>query len=147
MKIKLDKIVYLELKEYLLSQDGITYVDINYDGYYIEVNVKYNKKTNLILVMKYIELFQNYKSSCLVEFDKEYEESTKTLKYIIKDMCCEHCYNALVMNLFENNKVKSVKSNFDIEKGFFNIEFIIEYIKDYKEQDLIKYIKEKCSCQ
>ena len=88
MKIKLDKIVYPELKEYLLSQDGITYVDINYDGYYIEVNVKYNKKTNLILVMKYIELFQNYKSSCLVEFDKEYEESTKTLKYIIKDMCC-----------------------------------------------------------
>ena len=49
----------------------------------------------------------------------------------------------LVMDLFENDKIKSVKSNFDFNKPAFNIEFLIEYNENYSEQELIKYIKEK----
>ena len=49
----------------------------------------------------------------------------------------------LVMDLFENDKIKSVESNFDFDKPAFNIEFTIEYDEDYKEEDLIEYIKEK----
>ena len=58
-------------------------------------------------------------------------------------MCCEYCYMGLVMDLFENDKIKSVKSNFDFNKPAFNIEFLIEYNENYSEQELIKYIKEK----
>ena len=46
------------------------------------------------------------------------------------------------MDLFDNKKIKSVKSNFDYYKSAFNIEFIIEYDSSYKEDDIIKYIKE-----
>ena len=143
MIIKLDGIVSPELKGFLLSQEGITNVDINYDNYFIELNIKLNEKTNPNIVMKYIELFEKYKYSNLVEFNKEYEGKIKTLKYIIDDMCCEYCYMGLVMDLFENNRIKSVKSNFDFKMPAFNIEFTIEYDEKYKEEDLIKYIKTK----
>jgi copper chaperone CopZ len=143
MEIKLDGTINPELKDFLLSQEGITNVEINYDDYFIKLNVKFNEKTNSNIVMKYIELFEKYKYSNLVEFNKEYEGKIKTLKYIIDDMCCEYCYMGLVMDLFENDRIKSVKSNFDFKMPAFNIEFTIEYDEKYKEEDLIKYIKAK----
>ena len=143
MKIKLDGTINPELKDFLLSQEGIINVEINYDDYFIKLNIKFNEKTNSNIVMKYIELFEKYKYSNLVEFNKEYEGKIKILKYIIDDMCCEYCYMGLVMDLFENDKIKSVKSNFDFKMPAFNIEFTIEYDEKYKEEDLIKYIKEK----
>ena len=143
MKIKLDGTINPELKDFLLRQEGITNVEIDYDDYLIKLNVKFNEKTNPNIVMKYIELFEKHKYSNLVEFNKEYEGKIKTLKYLIDDMCCEYCYMGLVMDLFENDKIKSVKSNFDFKKPAFNIEFTIEYDEKYEEEDLIKYIKEK----
>ena len=141
--IKLDCIVSPELKDFLLSQEGITNVEIKYDDYFSKLNIKLNKKTNHIIVMKYIELFEKYKYSNLVEFDKDNDGKTKILKYIVDDMCCEYCYTGLVMDLFENDKIVSVKSNFDLKMPAFNIEFIIEYEEKYEEKKLIKYIKEK----
>ena len=143
MEIKLDGIVNPELRDFLLIQEGITNVEINYDDYFVKLNIKLNEKTNPNIVMKYIELFEESKYSNLVEFNKEYEGKIKTLKYIIDDMCCEYCYMGLVMDLFENDKIKSVKSNFDFNKPAFNVEFLIEYSEDYNEQELIEYIRNK----
>ena len=143
MEIKLDGTINPELKDFLLSQEGITNVEINYDDYFIKLNIKFNEKTNPNIIMKYIELFKKHEYSNLVEFNKEYEGKIKSLKYIIDDMCCEYCYMGFVMDLFENDKIKSVKSNFDFNKPAFNIEFIIEYDEKYNEEELIKYIKEK----
>lgn len=58
-------------------------------------------------------------------------------------MCCKYCYMGLVVNLFENDRIKSIKSNFDFAKPVFNIEFIIEYDEEYKDEDIVIYIKEK----
>lgn len=143
MEIKLDGSVNPELKEYLLSQNGINNVDITYGDFFVKLNIKHNEKTNPSIIMKYIELFENYKYSYLLEFNKNYNGKTKILKYTIDDMCCDHCYMGLVMDLFENDKIKSVKSNFDFNKPAFNVEFIIEYSENISEQELIKYIKEK----
>ncbi len=143
MEIKLDGTINPELKDFLLSQEGITNVEINYDDYFIKLNIKFNEKTNPNIIMKYIELFKKYKYSNLVEFNKEYVGKTKILKYIVDDMCCEYCYMGLVMDLFENDRIKSVRSNFDFKMPAFNIEFIIEYDDKYNEEELIKYIKEK----
>ena len=143
MEIKLDGIINPEIKDFLLSQEGITNVEIDYDDYFIKLDIKFNEKTNPNIVMKYIELFEKYKYSNLVEFNKEYQGKTKILKYIVDDMCCEYCYMGLVMDLFENDKIKSVKSNFDFKMPAFNIEFTIEYDEGYKKEELIKYIKEK----
>lgn len=143
MEIKLDGTINPELKDFLLSQEGITDVDINYDDYFIKLNIKFDENLNPTIIMKYIELFEKYKYSNLVDFNKEYIGKTKTLKHIIEDMCCEYCYMGLVMDLFENDNIKSVKSNFDFNKPAFNIEFLIEYSENYNEQELIEYIKDK----
>ena len=143
MKLILDDLVNEELKEYLLMQDGIVGVEINNKGFLTILNIEYNKKTTPEIIMKYIELFQNNKYSILFEFDKGTIGDFRVLKYTIDDMCCEYCYKGLVMDLFENKKIKSVKSNFDFKKPAFNIEFIIEYDEEYREEELIKYLKDK----
>lgn len=141
MKLILDDLIDIELKEYLLMQEGITNVEFNKKDFLTILDIKYNNKTNPNIIMKYIELFQNNKYSILFEFDKGTTDNYKILKYTIDDMCCEYCYRSLVMNLFENEKIKSVKSNFDYYKPAFNIEFIIEYDEKYNEKELIDYIK------
>ena len=143
MKLILDDLVNEELKEYLLTQDGIDSVIIDKEKYLTILNIEHNKKTTPEIIMKYIELFQKNEYSILFEFDKGTTGDFKVLKYIIDDMCCEYCYMSLVMDLFENDKIKSVKSNFDFKKPAFNIEFTIEYDEGYKKEELIKYIKEK----
>ena len=143
MKLILDDIVNEELKKYLLMQDGIDDVVFDNENFLAKLNIEYNKKTTPEIIMKYIELFQNNKYSILFEFDKGTIGDFRLLKYTIDDMCCEYCYKGLVMDLFENEKIKSVKSNFDFNKPAFDIEFLIEYSKDYSEQELIQYIKEK----
>lgn len=143
MKLILDDLVNEELKEYLLMQDGIVGVEINNEDFLTILNIEYNKKTTPEIIMKYIELFQKNKYFILFEFDKGTIGDFRVLKYTIDDMCCEYCYKGLVMDLFENKKIKSVKSNFDFNKPAFDIEFIIEYDKEYREEELIKYLKDK----
>ena len=143
MKLVMHDNVSVELEEYLLTQDGITKADVNFDGYYVKLDIEYNEKVTPIIIMKYIDLFCENSYSCLFEFDKESKGKFKVLNYTVKNMCCEYCYMGFVMDLFENNKIKSVKSNFDFNKPAFNIEFLIEYNENYSEQELIKYIKEK----
>ena len=143
MKLILDDIVNEELKKYLLMQDGIDDVVFDNENFLAKLNIEYNKKTTPEIIMKYIELFQKNKYSILFEFDKGTIGDFRLLKYTIDDMCCEYCYKGLVMDLFENEKIKSVKSNFDFNKPAFDIEFLIEYSEDCSEQELIQYIKEK----
>ncbi len=143
MKLYIDDWVSEELREYLLNQEGIIDVIFNKENYLIELDIKFNENTNPNIILKHIELYQNRKYSILFEFDKGTVGNFKTLKYTIEDMCCEYCYKSLVTDLFDNEYVKSVKSNFNSKKFDFNIEFIIEYDEKYKKEDLIEYIKEK----
>jgi len=143
VKLILDDFINEELKEYLLMQDGVDSVVIDNENFLTILNIKYNKKSPPEIIMKYIELFQKNKYSILFEFDKGTIGDFKVLKYTIDDMCCEYCYKGLIMDLFENKKIKAVKSNFDYYKPAFNVEFIIEYDKECKEKEILEYIKEK----
>ena len=143
MKLILDDLINKELKEYLLEQDGINDVIVNNKEFLATLNIDYDKRITPEIIMKHIELFQKNKYSILFEFDKGTIGDFRILKYTIDDICCEYCYKGLIKDLFENERIKSVKSNFDYNKPNFDIEFIIEYDENYKEEDLIKYIKEK----
>ena len=142
MKILLYDILDSEIKDFLLTQEGIEDVMLSFKDSTTEINIKYNDETNPIIIMKYIELFQKYKYSFLLEFNKGYEGEFKVLKYNIDDICCEYCYMSFVMDLFENEFIKSVKSNFDFNKHPINVEFLIEYSNNYNINE-IKKLKEK----
>ena len=140
MKLLLDDVLNNEIKDYLLSQDGINEVEIKNIDFRSEINIKYNNKISPLIIMKYIDLFEQNKYSTLLEFNKELNIKTKTLKYIVDDICCEYCYKELVMALFENKFINSVKSNFDFHKSAFDVELIIEY-SNYTEEELREYIR------
>lgn len=142
MKLVLDHFINIELKEFLLTQEGITKVNLRENNNFTVLDIKYNEKVTPYIIMKYIELFQNTKNSILFEFDKETKGNYKVLKYTVSDMCCEYCYKNLIMDLFEMQEVKSARSNFDDNKPPFNIEFIIEIDEKYPQEKVIKYIEE-----
>lgn len=143
MKLVSDDFINKEIKEYLLTQEGIIDVELNENHNLTTLDIKYNENITPNIILKYIELFQNRQYSILFEFDKNTKGIFNILEYVIDDMCCDYCYRRLVTDLFENEHIKSVKSNFNYQMPAFNIKFIIEYDNDYTEEELIKYIKEK----
>lgn len=90
--------------------------------------------------MNYIYLYQKNDFPIILEFNKEINQKTTEIKYKIEDLCCEYCYKGLVQDLFDNDSIISVKSNFDFYKPVKNIEFVIEYEDNYDEKKLISYI-------
>lgn len=142
MKVILDDNISNELKEFLLTQEGILEVKINEKELNMEVEVIHNEKTTPIIIMKYIELFQNNNFSSMMAFDKEIKNNKKELKYIVEDICCEYCYMGLIKEMFNNNKIYSVKTNFDVYNPAINIEFNIEYSDKLSKEEVIKFIEE-----
>ena len=141
MKLIFSAILNPELKEYLLTQNGVVSVDFTLNDLMTEANIEFSEGTNPIIIMKHIELFQKYKYPCLFEFDKGNKGNFKTLKYVVDEICCEYCFHGLIMDLFENEKIKSVTSNFDLAKRTINTEIIVEY-KDYNEQEVVDLINQ-----
>ena len=140
MKLVLDVFKDLELKEFLLTQDGIKSVDIINNKHFSEVVIDYDEKINDFIVYHYIKLYFDDVSDGFILFAKNVKFDTNTLNYNIEHLCCEFCYKELIEELFKNNNVKSVNSNFD-NNNFRNIELVIEYNKDYDEEELIGFIK------
>ena len=142
MKLILDDPISEELKEYLLMQEGIIDIEFNKDKNLTILDIKHSERITPYIIMQHIELFQRNRYSILFEFDKGTLGNFKVLKYAVEDMCCDYCYRKLVMDLFENENIKSVKSNFNYNIPAYNIKFIIEYDERYTEKELIEYIKE-----
>lgn len=141
MLLVLDDIYSEEFKDYLLGQEGIIDVEIKPKDFISEINVNFNEKLTPMMVMKYIDFFQKDEYPKIIAFDKRATQESKKLNYLVDDMCCEYCYKSLVYELFKNEYIKSVRSNFDFYKPAFNIELIIEYDENYNEEELMKYIK------
>lgn len=142
MKLILDEVYDEAFKNYLLSQEGMIDVKISIKDFVTEMNIQFDEKLTPIIVMKYIELFQNDPFPRLLSFDKETTYQFKKLKYFVDDMCCEYCYKSFIYKMFQHDQIKSVKSNFDFTKPAFHIELLIEYHENYNEEELKKYIKE-----
>ncbi len=142
IKLIIDDFINDDLKEYLLTQSGINKVTIEDKNGLTEININYNEKTNPITIFKFIELFLNTSFPILMNFDKNNNDNCNKIKYVVKDMCCEYCYKGFVTEMFNNQNVKSLSSNFDFLKPALDIEINIEYSKDISEKDMLKYIND-----
>lgn len=140
MYLLLDDIINDEIKEYLLTQVGINNVKLKKENFKTEINIAYDSNISPLIIMKYIDLFTQSNIPLLLEFNKGLKTKNKKLKYIVNDICCEYCYKSLIKNLFENEFINSVKSNFDTYCSAFNIELEIEYTH-YTKNELIEMIK------
>lgn len=142
MKVILDDFVNKELIDYLKTQEGILEVKLSEVDNYIEVDVKHNEKITPSIIMKYIDLFLESTYPSIIEFDKKLPVKTKHLHYEAGDMCCEYCYKGFVKEIFEDNKIVSFKSTYDICNPAIDIKFEIEYDEKYSEEEVINFIKE-----
>ena len=143
MRIVLDDWIGNELKEFLLTQDGIKDVNIKDNGMFREILIKYNNNTTPLIIRKYVDLFQKTNYATMIGFDKELDVECALLDYTRHDLGCEYCYKDFVESLFNNKFIKSVWSDFDLNNLTFDVHFKIEYNKNYSEDKLIDYIN-KC---
>lgn len=142
MKVILDDFVNKELIKYLKTQEGILDVKLNEIDTYIEVNVNHNEKITPYIIMKHIDLFLESTYPSIIQFNKELNVKTKHMHYEAGDMCCEYCYKGFIKEMFDNNKIISIKSNYDIYNPAIDIKFEIEYDEKYSEEEVINFIKE-----
>jgi len=104
-----------ELKEYLMSLEGILDVNIKAEKL-LEIYIKYDQ--NLInpkIIKLEIKTFLNtLKIPSIIAFDKH--STSKILEYKINrdKICCEYCLKGVVEDLLEIEGIEKVESNFDI---------------------------------
>lgn len=74
----------------------------------------------------------------MVGFDKGNYNDYDEYIYTVNDLCCEYCHMNFINDLFDNDNIYSVKSNFSfIDKG--NVNYTICYNKGF---NIINFIKE-----
>ena len=102
-----------ELKEYLLSLNGINDVKIN-ESYALEISIKYNSSliTNKIIKLEIDAFLGLLKTPAIIGFDKHC--NNKPLIYIVSrnNICCEYCLKGAIDELFEIEGIEKVKTNF-----------------------------------
>lgn len=140
LKLVFNDFIGDELKEYLSVQEGIISVTTSSENEGVCLNIEYDNNITPEMIYSFIVLFKKYNNSYLFKFDKGLEGSFKTYTHIVEDMCCEYCYMNFVEELFKNENIKSITSNYVIGGDASNINFTIEYKDNYKKEDLINYL-------
>ena len=116
LTVVIDSLGHKELKEYLMSLNGIIDVIIKNEEQ-LEIHIKYNP--NLItqkIIRNEILLFLNIlKIPSVLAFDKHRTNKTSEYKIIRDDICCEHCFKDAIEYLFEIDGIEKVESNFNAE--------------------------------
>lgn len=146
--ISLDTWGHKELKDYLMSLEGIFEVNIE-DTNKVDVYLKYNSNliTPKIIKMEILLFLNIVKTPSLLSFNKY--PKFKTLNYTIvrDDLCCEYCFKGAIDDLFEIEGIEQVESNFNEDYLFQNyedrekIKINIKYNPNLIDSDTMKQIE------
>lgn len=122
------------LGEAISKIDGVVGANINFvrQKFSLEINDEYNFEEVFEKVNKVIKDF----STKVVLEDlnaKSTMENVKNYSFIVKNLNCANCANALVEDLLKLNGVKNVSMNFAVEKMFIEIDESIITINQVKE--------------
>lgn len=118
-----------ELKEYLLSLNGIHNVELENET----INIKYSPEVITIKIIKLeiVTFIDVLKTPSVISFDKHSNNTLIKTNIIIKDLCCEYCLKGMIEELFLINGIEKVDTDFDyINKKdvLINIEYNNELI-------------------
>ena len=113
LNIIIDNFGHNELKEYLMSLNGIFDVKITNDEY-LDIYLKYDSSliTLNIIKMEIFNFLDIMKNPSMIAFNKY--SKYKTLDYtIIRDkICCEYCFKGAIDDLFNIAGIEEVNSNY-----------------------------------
>lgn len=102
-----------ELKEYLLSLNGIHVVEI--DDKCETINIKYNPEiiTIKIIKLEILAFMDILKMPSIISFNKYSKNMLTKTTIIVKDLCCEYCLKGMIEELLLINGIEKVNTNFD----------------------------------
>lgn len=130
LTIKIDHWGHKELKEYLMSLNGILDVIIK-NGEQLEIYVKYNSNliTSKIIKLEILLFLNILKTPSILAFDKHSTMELAEYKIIRNGICCEYCLKGAIEDLFEIDGIEKVESNFNKEKIYDERDNVIISIK------------------
>ena len=130
LTIKIDHWGRKELKEYLMSLNGILDVIIK-NGEQLEIYVKYNSNliTSKIIKLEILLFLNILKTPSILAFDKHSTMEMAEYKIIRNGICCEYCLKGTIEDLFEIDGIEKVESNFNKEKIYDERDNVIISIK------------------
>lgn len=107
-----------ELKEYLMSLNGILDVKIKNDKQ-LDIYLKYDRNliTPKIIKMEILLFLDIINIPSILSFDKHPKFKTNHDTIIRDDLCCEYCFKGFVDDLFEIDGIEKVESDF--KEDFF----------------------------
>ena len=102
-----------ELKEYLLSINGIHVVEI--DDKCETINIKYNPQiiTIKIIKLEILAFMDILKMPYIISFNKHSKNMLTKTSIIVKDLCCEYCLKGMIEELLLINGIEKIDTNFD----------------------------------
>ena len=113
LNIIIDNFGHKELKEYLMSLNGIFDVKITNDEY-LDIYLKYDSSliTLNIIKMEIFNFLDIMKNPSMIAFNK-YSKCKKLNYIIIRDkICCEYCFKGAIDDLFNIEGIEEVNSNY-----------------------------------
>lgn len=127
-----------ELKDYLLSLDGVKNVKIDSKIYW-NIDVEYDeKKINLqVLKCEIFAFLDIMRLPSLINFDKHSKNRCKKHKIVIIHLCCEFCYSSFIDELFMTEGIESAFAESDDIDNRENVGIEITYDETKIDKDLI----------
>lgn len=132
-----------ELKEYLVSLNGILEVEItNIDD--LKIYVKYDSNLiNLKTIKMEILLFLDViKIPSIISFNKHSKNSLSKYTIIIENLCCEYCFKGMIEELLVTDGIESAYSDFDYDNKK-NVAISICYDNNLIAGEVLKKIENK----
>ena len=130
-----------ELKDYLLSLNGVSNVEID-DEKDLVIDFEYDEKIISPKILRYEVLaFMEVDYPSLICFNS-YETGTKEYKIVVKDVCCEYCFMDMIEELFTMDGIVSAKSDYDEINHHYNINLYIKYNPNIIKEDDLRRIEE-----
>ena len=119
LTIVIDSWGHKELKEYLISLNGILDVKIKNDEQ-LNVYLKYNSNliTPKIIKMEILLFLDIMRIPSTLSFDKYSKFKTANYTIIRDDICCEYCLKGAIDDLFEIEGIEKAERNFNEEYLF-----------------------------
>lgn len=119
LTIVIDYFSHKELKEYLMSLNGILDTVIENEEQ-LKIYIKYDSNliTSKIIKMEILLFLGIMKIPSILSFDKHSKFKTFNYKIIREDLCCEYCFKGTIDDLFEIDGIEKVESNFNEDDLF-----------------------------
>lgn len=116
LTIIIDYLEHNELKEYLMSLNGILAVTVKNNNN-LEINIKYDSQIIGIqrIRMEILLFLDILKIPSILAFDKHSNVTTSKYQFIINDLCCEYCFKGIIDDLLLIEGIEKVTSNFNKE--------------------------------